>query len=162
LITAIYPGSFDPVTNGHLDIIKRSSKMFDKVIVVVARNYSKPNICFSDARRVEFLRRSTAGIKNVEIDVSGGLTAEYAKRHDAVAIVKGLRAVSDFDTEFQQALMNKKLNPELETVFITASAEYMFLSSSLVKQLCELGGDITEFVPKEIYEDVVKGIKKNT
>ena len=154
--TVICPGSFDPVTMGHLDIIRRSAKMFDKVIVVVMKN----NYAFTSEERVELLKRCTADMPNVDVDRYDGLLADYARRKEAVAIVKGLRAVSDFEYEFQQALTNKKLNNELETVFITTRAENMYLSSSVVKQVCELGGDISTFVPAEIREDIIKRIKK--
>ena len=156
--TVICPGSFDPVTMGHLDIIRRSAKMFDKVIVVVMTNYH--NYAFTSEERVELLKRCTADMPNVDVDRYDGLLADYARRKEAVAIVKGLRAVSDFEYEFQQALTNKKLNNELETVFITTRAENMYLSSSVVKQVCELGGDISTFVPAEIREDIIKRIKK--
>lgn len=159
--TVICPGSFDPVTMGHLDIIRRSAKMFDKVIVVVMTNYNKKNnYAFTSEERVELLKRCTADMPNVDVDRYDGLLADYARRKEAVAIVKGLRAVSDFEYEFQQALTNKKLNNELETVFITTRAENMYLSSSVVKQVCELGGDISTFVPAEIREDIIKRIKK--
>ena len=159
--TVICPGSFDPVTMGHLDIIRRSAKMFDKVIVVVTTNYHKKNnYAFTSEERVELLKRCTADMPNVDVDRYDGLLADYARRKEAVAIVKGLRAVSDFEYEFQQALTNKKLNNELETVFITTRAENMYLSSSVVKQVCELGGDISTFVPAEIREDIIKRIKK--
>ena len=159
--TVICPGSFDPVTLGHLDIIRRSAKMFDKVIVVVMTNYHKKNnYAFMSEERVELLKRCTADMPNVDVDRYDGLLADYARRKEAVAIVKGLRAVSDFEYEFQQALTNKKLNNELETVFITTRAENMYLSSSVVKQVCELGGDISTFVPAEIREDIIKRIKK--
>ena len=159
--TVICPGSFDPVTMGHLDIIRRSAKMFDKVIVVVMTNYHKKNnYDFTSEERVELLKRCTADMPNVDVDRYDGLLADYARRKEAVAIVKGLRAVSDFEYEFQQALTNKKLNNELETVFITTRAENMYLSSSVVKQVCELGGDISTFVPAEIREDIIKRIKK--
>ena len=159
--TVICPGSFDPVTMGHLDIIRRSAKMFDKVIVVVMTNYHKKNNnAFTSEERVELLKRCTADMPNVDVDRYDGLLADYARRKEAVAIVKGLRAVSDFEYEFQQALTNKKLNNELETVFITTRAENMYLSSSVVKQVCELGGDISTFVPAEIREDIIKRIKK--
>lgn len=159
--TVICPGSFDPVTMGHLDIIRRSAKMFDKVIVVVMTNYHKKNNYASTSEeRVELLKRCTADMPNVDVDRYDGLLADYARRKEAVAIVKGLRAVSDFEYEFQQALTNKKLNNELETVFITTRAENMYLSSSVVKQVCELGGDISTFVPAEIREDIIKRIKK--
>ncbi len=155
---AVCPGSFDPVTKGHIDIISRTSKMFDRVIVVVANNYNKPSSCFTAEERVDMLIRTTSCLPNVVIDMYEGFTADYAREHGAVAIVKGLRAVSDFEYEFQQALINKKFNPELETVFVTANAEYMFLSSSIVKQICALGRDISEFVPEEICDDVIKRI----
>lgn len=158
--TAICPGSFDPVTIGHIDIIHRAAKLFDRVIVCVMINRSKTNGYFTVEERVELLKRSLTDVENVEIEMHCGLLAEYAKEKGACAVVKGLRAVSDFEYEFQQALTNKKLNPELETVFLTANAENMYLSSSVVKQVCEFGGDISEFVPAEICEDIIKRIKE--
>ncbi len=158
---AIYPGSFDPATKGHLDILKRATKIFDEVIVVVMTNPKKKNThSFTVEERVDFLTRCTKGMDKVKVDSYGGLLAEYAKKVDAVAVVKGLRAVSDFEDEFQQSLTNKKLNPELETVFLTAEAENMFLSSSVVKQVCSLGGDVSDFVPKEICEDIINKLRK--
>lgn len=157
---AICPGSFDPVTIGHIDIIRRASKLFDKVIVVAMTNFHKPASYFTAEERVELLKRSLVGIENVEVETHSGLLAEYAKEKGACAVVKGLRAVSDFEYEFQQALTNKKLNPELETVFVTANAENMYLSSSVVKQVCEFGGDISEFVPEPVSEDIIKRIKE--
>lgn len=156
---AVCPGSFDPVTKGHVDVIKRTAKMFDKVIVVVMANYHKPESAFTTEERVELIERCTRNFDNVEVDMYNGLLADYAQQHGAVAVVKGLRAVSDFEYEFQQALTNKKLNPDLETVFVTASADYMFLSSSMVKQVCGFGGDITDFVPEEVKDDIVKRLK---
>lgn len=153
---AVCPGSFDPVTMGHLDIIRRGSKMFDKVIVLVMSNFAKKNSSFTPAERVELLLRATADIPNVVVDTYDGLLADYAREVGAVAIVKGLRAVTDFEYEFQQALTNKKLNPDVETVFMTTQAENMFLSSSIVKQICMLGGDVSDFVPGCILEDIVK------
>lgn len=158
--TAICPGSFDPVTIGHIDIIHRAAKLFDKVIVVVMVNYHKPDSYFSAEERVELLKRSLTDVDNVEIDMYGGLLAEYAREKGACAVVKGLRAVSDFEYEFQQALTNKKLNPELETVFVISDAENMYLSSSVVKQVCGFGGDISEFVPAEVCDDIIKRIKE--
>mgnify|MGYP003289515728 CR=1 FL=1 len=158
--TAICPGSFDPVTIGHIDIIRRAAKLFDKVIVVVMVNYHKPTSYFTAEERVELIRRSTKGIDNIEVDTYGGLLADYASEKGACAVVKGLRAVSDFEYEFQQALTNKKLNPEMETVFVAANADNMYLSSSVVKQVCEFGGDISEFVPAEVCEDIIKRIKE--
>ncbi len=156
--TAICPGSFDPVTNGHVDIIRRASKIFDKVIVVVMINSNKTNAYFTAAERVDLIKRSIPDVENAEVEMYGGLLARYAAEKNACAIVKGLRAVSDFEYEFQQALTNKRLNPEIETVFMTTEADNMFLSSSVVKQVCEFGGDISGFVPEEIHDDIVKRI----
>jgi len=154
---AIYPGSFDPATKGHLDILKRATKLFDEVVVVVMTNVKKKNShSFTVEERVDFLKRCTKDMEKVRVDSYSGLLADYARQVGAVAVVKGLRAVSDFEDEFQQSLTNKKLNPELETVFLTAEAENMFLSSSVVKQVCSLGGDISDFVPAEIHEDIIK------
>ncbi len=158
---AVCPGSFDPVTIGHLDVIRRAARMFDKVIVVVMFNYHKKTSAFTPEERVELIRRVTGDIPGVEVDCYYGLLADYAREKGAVAIVKGLRAVSDFEAEFQQALANKKLNSEVETVFLTASAENMYLSSSVVKQICGFGGDISEFVPAEIRDDIVKRLRKD-
>lgn len=158
---AVYPGSFDPVTSGHLDIIRRSAKLFDKIIVVVMSNYRKiGSYAFTVEERTELLRKCTKDIPNVSVDSYMGLLADYAKAKNATAIVKGLRAVSDFEDEFQQALVNKKLNEEVETVFLAASSEHMFLSSSMIKQICQLGGDITPFVPGEIQNEIIEKLKK--
>lgn len=148
---AICPGSFDPVTNGHLDIIKRAAAMFDKLIVVVAYNPDKKN-CFTVAERVGFLKEALAELPNVEVDSWTGLTAEYAQSHNAVAIVRGLRAMTDFEYEFQLALTNKQLFPACDTVFLTTNAKYLYLSSSLVRQLSGFGKDITSFVPPCVAE----------
>ena len=157
---AVCPGSFDPVTKGHLDIIARSSKMFEKVIVVVMSNAKKINsTSFTIEERMEMIRRATAELPNVEVDHSEGLLAEYAAEKNAAAIVKGLRAVTDFEYEFQMALANKKMNPEVETVFLTTSAENMYLSSSMVKQIASMGGDISDFVPEVIHSDILKRLK---
>ena len=158
---AIYPGSFDPITIGHLDIIKRSAKLFDKVIVVVMSNYRKAGShAFSVEERVELVKKCTESLDNVETDSYMGLLADYARQHGAVAIVKGLRAVSDFEDEFQQALINKKLNGEIETVFMAASSENMFLSSSVIKQVCMLGGDVTPFIHKEVSKEIIDKLMK--
>ncbi len=161
-IIAIYPGSFDPITIGHLDIIKRSAKLFDKVIVVVMSNYRKLNsTLFSVEERVDFIKKCTSQIKNVEVESYMGLLADYARQKNASAIVKGLRVVSDFEDEFQQALINKKLNDEVETVFMAASSEHMFLSSSMIKQVCQLGGDAAQFLPEEVSEEITKRLSQN-
>lgn len=156
---AVYPGSFDPVTNGHLDIIRRAAKMFDKVIVLVSYNVKKNGGTFTPAERVEFIKRCI-NIKNVTVDSYQGLLADYVKISGASAIVKGLRAVSDFEVEFQQALINRQLAPEVDTVFLVSSLENMYLSSSAVKEICSLGGEINDFVPPEIADDIIKKIAK--
>lgn len=152
----VCPGSFDPLTIGHLDIIKRSSKLFDEVIVVVMRNLNKDIGSFTTEERVEFIKRCTKDLPNVSVDTYAGLLADYMREKGASAVVKGLRAISDYDDEFRQALTNQQLNPEMETIFMVANAGHMFLSSSVVKQVCRLGGDITKFVPEEICDDIIK------
>ena len=157
---AICPGSFDPITFGHLDIITRASAMFDKIIVVVMKNNNK--VCsFSSEERKNLIIKSVGDLRNVEVDVYDGLLADYAKQKNACAIIKGLRAMSDFEYEFQMALTNKKLNPQVETVFLTTSAENMYLSSSMVRQIASMGGDISEFVPKSILGEISERLKKN-
>ena len=156
---AICPGSFDPVTYGHLDIIERAANMFDKVIVVVADNAAK-NYCFTPKERVEMIKKCTSHLQNVEIVHFEGLLANYAADVGATAIIKGLRAMSDFEYEFQMALTNKKLNPNVETLFLTTAAENMYLSSSMVKQIAAMGGDISSFVPEVIKQDIINRIKK--
>ena len=157
---AICPGSFDPITFGHIDIITRASAMFDKIIVVVMKNNNKTS-SFSSEERKEFIIKSVGNLKNVEVDVYDGLLADYAKQKNACAIIKGLRAMSDFEYEFQMALTNKKLNPQVETIFLTTSAENMYLSSSMVKQIASMGGDISEFVPGSILQEISNRLKKN-
>ena len=154
---AICPGSFDPVTVGHLDIIKRAAGMFSKFIVVVMTNASK-HPKFTAEERVNMISIAAADIPNVTVESYDGLLADYAALKGAGAIVKGLRAMSDFEYEFQMALTNKKLNPNVETVFLTTNVEYMYLSSSMVKQIAAMGGDISSFVPKVILEDILKRI----
>ncbi len=157
----VCPGSFDPLTIGHLDIIKRSSKLFDEVIVVVMRNPNKDIGSFTTEERVELIRRCTKDLPNVSVDTYAGLLADYVREKGASAVVKGLRAISDYDDEFRQALTNQQLNPEMETIFMVANAGHMFLSSSVVKQVCRLGGDITNFVPAEICDDIIKRLSHN-
>lgn len=158
-IIAVCPGSFDPVTLGHIDVISRAAQMFSKVVVVVMQNKSK-SPSFSAEERVEMLNLATADIKNVSIDMYDGLLAQYTKEVGAGAIVKGLRAMSDFEYEFQMALANKKLNPDTETVFLTTKAENMYLSSSMVKQIASMGGDISGFVPEIIHQKIVERLSK--
>lgn len=153
MTTAIYPGSFDPITLGHLNIIRRAAAVFDKVVVCVMVNSSK-NPMFDFDERVELIKRVVSRLDNVEVDTSNILLAEYARAFENPVIVKGLRAVSDFESEFQMALINKKINPALETVFLTASEKYTYLSSSVVKEMARYGVDLSEFVPREIIADV--------
>lgn len=157
--TVICPGSFDPVTRGHIEVIRRAANMFDHVIVGVFSNPTKTP-SFTTEERIQFLRESTQGIENVEIISYSGLLAQYCKDRKVDAIVKGLRAVSDFEYEFQQALTNKKLNPQLETIFLTAEADSMYLSSSMVREVASMGGDISNFVPPCIHDRIVKRLKK--
>ena len=156
-IIAVCPGSFDPVTVGHIDIISRAAQMFSKVVVVVMQNRAK-SPSFTVEERMEMLREATAELGNVTVDSFDGLLAEYTEKIGAGAIVKGLRAMSDFEYEFQMALTNKKLNPNVETLFLTTSAENMYLSSSMVKQIADMGGDVSDFLPQVIYDDVLKRI----
>jgi len=156
--TAIYPGSFNPITLGHLNIIRRASKIFDKVVVCVMVNSSKTPM-FSLEERVELIKRVVKRFPNVEVDTSSILLAEYVKRHEGAVLVKGLRAVSDFESEFQMAIINKKLNPDLETVFLTSSEKYTYISSSVVKEMAKYGADLRELVPSEILKDVIERSK---
>ena len=151
--TAVYPGSFDPITLGHLNIIKRAAAIFDRVIVCVMVNSEKKPM-FTLEERVELIERVVARFSNVKVDTSDQLLVNYADSIGDAVIVKGLRAVSDFEMEFQMALINKKINPNLDTMFLTAGEKYMFLSSSVVKEMAKYGADLTEFVPKEIIDDV--------
>ena len=156
---AIYPGSFDPVTSGHLNIIRRAANIFDQLIVCVMVNAGK-NPMFTLDERVELIRRVTQDLPNVEVDGSHELLAEYAKRRGSCVIVKGLRAGSDFENEFQMALINHKIKPRLDTMFLTAGSQYMYLSSSLVKELAMYGADLTDFLPGEIIPDFQERIER--
>ena len=149
---AIYPGSFDPITSGHLNIIRRAANIFDKLIVCVMVNSAKSPM-FSRDERVDLIRRVVRDLPNVEVDSSDELLAEYAKRRGSCVIVKGLRAGSDFENEFQMALINHKINPNLDTMFLTAEHQYMYLSSSTVKELGKFNVDLDDFLPKEIISD---------
>lgn len=153
--TAIYPGSFDPITLGHLNIIKRAAVCFDKLIVCVMVNSEKVNRgLFTPEERVELIRRVVAKLPNVEADCSSTLIAEYARQKRACTLVKGLRAVSDYENELQMALINRKLNPRLETMFLPSSAKYTYVSSSMVKEMARYGAELSDFVPGEIIGDV--------
>ena len=145
--TAIYPGTFDPLTNGHIDIIKRGLKLFDKVIVAILHNPQKKTL-FTVEERIELIQKSLEGVKNIEVDSFGGLLVDYAIKRDALAILRGMRAVSDFEYEFQLALMNRRLNREVQTVFLMTGLRWIFTSSSIIKEAASFGGDIESMVPK--------------
>lgn len=157
---AVCPGSFDPITLGHLDIIDRASKLFDKVIVLVSFNKQKNKAMFTTKERMEMIMAATGHLENVVVDCYDGLLADYLKMRGAEVIVKGLRAVSDFEYEFQMALANKKLYNGAETVFLTTAGENMFLSSSVVKEIASFGGDIEGFVPQEVLETIKNRLYK--
>jgi pantetheine-phosphate adenylyltransferase len=146
MLRALYPGSFDPITNGHLDVLARAARLFDEVVVAVAHNGSKQGL-FSPAERVELLQASTAHLQNVVVTSFQGLLVDFAREQRARAVIRGLRAVSDFEFEFQMALMNRSLEPELEALFLMPSEEYTYLSSRMVKEVARLGGDVSRFVP---------------
>ncbi len=152
---AIYPGSFDPVTNGHLDIIQRAASIYDQVIVTVMSNSSKKPM-FSLQKRVELIERITRDFSNVTVESYSGLLVDFAQKKKAKVIIKGLRAVSDFEYEFQMALMNRKLNSEIETMFLMTQSQYSYLSSSVVKEVASLGGCIKELVPESIESEVIQ------
>ena len=149
MITALYPGSFDPLTNGHLDIVDRTAQIFDRVVIAVLENPSKQPL-FTTAERVAMIREALGERPRVDVSTFNGLTIDFARQVGARVIVRGLRAVSDFESEFQMALMNRRLEPDVTTVFIPTSLRHLFLSSSLIKELAEFGGDISEFVPANV------------
>lgn len=161
--TAVYPGSFDPITNGHLDVIQRAAKLFDRVIVAVAKNESK-NPFFSMSQRQDLCAQAVAHFPNVTVDAFTGLLVEYMERVQGDAVVRGLRAVSDFEFEFQLALMNRKLNERVETIFMMPKDTYTFLSSRMVKEIARLGGDVSSFVPKVVQDALTNRLnaKKTT
>ena len=156
---AIYPGSFDPVTNGHLDVVERARKLFDEVIVAVARNDEKQPL-FSLDERLDLLRQTVGKINNVRIAQFDGLLVEFAVRENANAVIRGLRAVSDFEFEFQMALMNRKLEDSVETMFLMPKEEYTYLSSRIVKEIARLGGDVSKFVPAPVAKALAAKLKK--
>ena len=156
---AIYPGSFDPITSGHLNIIRRAADIFDKLVVCVMVNAGKSPM-FSLEERVELIRRVTGDLPNVEVDGSDELLADYARKRGRCVIVKGVRAGSDFENEFQMALINHKINPDLDTMFLTAEHQYMYLSSSTVKELGRYDVDLSDFLPEQIIPDFQKRINK--
>jgi pantetheine-phosphate adenylyltransferase len=147
---AIYPGSFDPLTNGHIDIIERALGIFDQVIVAVLHNPNKKSL-FTMNERVEMIRQSFNGTSAVQVDSFGGLLVDYAKIKKAAAIIRGMRAISDFESEFQMALMNRKLNKEIQSVFLITGFRWIFTSSSIIKEAAQFGGDISDMVPKAVH-----------
>ncbi|MCD6277638.1 pantetheine-phosphate adenylyltransferase [candidate division WOR-3 bacterium] len=155
---AVYPGTFDPVTNGHIDIIKRASRIFDKLIVLVALHRGKDTM-FTKEERVEMLKKSVEGMRNVEVDFYEGLIAEYVKDKRILAVIRGMRAVSDFEYEFQMALMNRHLNPEIEIIYLFPDEKYTYLSSSIVKEVASFGGDISTFVPPHVEKMLIKKLR---
>lgn len=155
----VYPGSFDPVTNGHLDVVQRAVKLFDRVIVAVAENDSKRPL-FTLAERKQLVARSVAHLPNVRVDTFPGLLVNYVERQSACAIIRGLRAVSDFEFEFQLALMNRKLNERVETIFMMPKDTYTFLSSRMVKEIARLGGDVHSFVPSHVQRALMRKLAK--
>ena len=156
--TVIYPGSFDPLTNGHLDLIQRAAKLFDKVIVAVAKSDSKAPL-FSLSERVELVTLAIKNMPNVEPDAFDGLLVDYVERRSGQAVIRGLRAVSDFEFEFQLALMNRKLNERIETIFMMPKDTYTFLSSRIVKEIARLGGDVSAFVPTHVRSALIARLK---
>lgn len=156
---AIYPGSFDPVTNGHLDIIERTAAIFDKVIVAILINSNKKPT-FTIEERMDMLKAATSHIKNVQIEFFDGLLVDFVKAKGARVIVKGLRAISDFEYEFQMAMLNKSVEPEIETLFMMTSNKYSYLSSSIVKELGRLGASLDDLVPEKIMDNVINKLRK--
>ena len=153
--TAIYPGSFDPITLGHINIIKRAANAFDKVIVCISVNSEKNGGLFTPEERLELMRKCIH-VDTVEFDINSGLVAEYARQKGARVLVKGLRAVSDYEAEVQMAIINSKINPDLDTIFFPSSEKYTYLSSSVAKEMARYNADLSEFLPREILEDVKK------
>lgn len=156
---AVYPGSFDPITNGHVDIIQRGLKIFDKIIVAVLENPKKTPL-FTTKERIDMIRDVFSSEKNVEVKAFRGLLVEFAKKNKAKIVIRGLRAISDFEYEFQMALMNRKLNPEIETFFMMPNVDYTFLSSKLVKEIFMLGGCLTGLVPRHVETKLREKFKK--
>ena len=159
MIKAVYPGTFDPITKGHLDVINRALKLFSKIIILVAHHNEK-NPLFSVETRKRMIKESVRGMKNVEVDSYDGLLVDYAKKKNISVVIRGLRAISDFEYEFQMALMNRKISPEVETIFLVPHESFTYLSSSLIKEIISVGGDISHFVPKVVKKFAKKELKK--
>ncbi|KMT21469.1 pantetheine-phosphate adenylyltransferase [Clostridium cylindrosporum] len=158
---AVYPGSFDPITNGHLDIILRTSNIFDKVIVAVLENPDKKSHLFTAEERVNLIKKVTSNIPNIEVESFEGLLVNYVKKKNSSVIIRGLRAISDFEYEFQMTLMNRNLNPDIETFFMMTKTDYSYLSSSVIKQVAHFGGGIKGLVPDAIIDDIYNKIKES-
>lgn len=155
---AIYPGSFDPITNGHLDIVERAINLFDKVVITIARNSTKSPL-FTEEERLKLIKESVKSYKQVEVDSFEGLLVDYCQRKKASAVVRGLRAISDFEYELQMALMNRKLNPNVQTVFLMPNEKYTYLNSSIVREIARLGGDVSDFVPPVVKKALERKFK---
>ena len=158
---AVYPGTFDPITNGHIDIIKRALNIFDKVIIAISVDSTK-NPFFTVEERIKMISEAVKDIQRIEIDSFSGLLVDYAKKTNAIAVIRGLRAVSDFEYEFQMALMNRRLNENIETVFLMPNEKFTFLNSSIVREVVSLGGDISDFVPENVKNELKKKWDINT
>jgi pantetheine-phosphate adenylyltransferase len=156
---AIYPGSFDPITNGHLDILERALRLFDKVVITIARNSAK-NPLFTEKERVALIQKATKDYRNVEVDSFDGLLVKYVQKKNAIAVVRGLRAMTDFEYELQMALMNRKLDEKMETVFLMPNEKYTYLSSNFVREIARLGGDVSKFVPPVVLKALQQKNKK--
>ena len=156
---AIYPGSFDPITNGHLDILERALKLFDKVVITIARNSAK-NPLFTEKERIALIHKATKDYRNVEVDSFDGLLVRYVQKKNAIAVVRGLRAMTDFEYELQMALMNRKLDKKMETVFLMPNEKYTYLSSNFVREIARLGGDVSKFVPPVVLKALQQKNKK--
>lgn len=157
--TAIYPGTFDPITNGHLDIIKRAARIFDKVIVAVAKNTGKTTL-FSMDERQQLIKSSVEHIEGVSVEIFDGLIVDFCHKKGASALIRGLRALSDFEYEFQMALLNRKIGKDVESVFLMPKEKYTYLSSSMIKEIAALGGDVSCFVPEHVKNELINKFKK--
>ncbi|MEO0091945.1 MAG: pantetheine-phosphate adenylyltransferase [candidate division WOR-3 bacterium] len=156
---AVFPGSFDPITNGHIDVVKRALKLFDKIIIAVAKREEKSPI-FTLAEREELIKKATKNISRIEVKSFEGLLVDFVRKEKACAIIRGLRTISDFDYEFQMALTNRKIAPEIETIFFLASEQYAYLSATLIKEIGRMGGDLKEFVPKPVLPALYQKLKQ--
>ncbi len=160
MIKAVYPGTFDPITKGHIDVISRARKLFSKIIILIAHHNEKDPL-FSVEERKKMIKESVRGMKNVEVDSYDGLLVDYAKKKNVRVVIRGLRAISDFEYEFQMALMNRKISPEVETIFFVPHESYTYLSSSLIKEIISVGGDVSHFVPQVVKKFLKKKLNEN-